>query len=496
MQVAEMDEKKTVPSQEKLFEKNLKEWINQEKSAIELIGIIGQLWFDKSVELVIFRKQLIGTNSSSIIDMHLYARNISSLPVTIHETLMLAKEISKLDLGASRIDIGRLAVQWLQEKNNYNSALDFISNKLKDFVGHEKLILKPKDVVLYGFGRIGRLAARMIVAQASKGEQLRLRAIVTRGSSPKDIVKRADLLRTDSVHGAFPGTIIEDIENQAIIVNGHIVKMIAAKNPEEVDYESYGIHDALLIDNTGVYRSREELEKHLMAKGISQVLLTAPGKGDIPNIVYGVNHKKFDAKSEKIFSAASCTTNAIIPVLSVINRSLGIERGHIETIHAYTNDQNLLDNYHSKHRRGRSAALNMVITETGADSAITKVIPELAGKLTANAVRVPTPNGSLAILSLSVGKHTSKEEVNAIMRDAALNGSLIEQIRYSYSNELVSSDVVGIPRASIFDSPSTIVSKDGKNIVLYVWYDNEYGYTNQVVKITKYLAGVVRLRYY
>ncbi len=495
MDVAEM-EKKTVASQEKLYEKNLNEWIDQEKAAIELIGVVGQLWFDKSVELVIFRKKLIDNNSSSIIDMHLYARNISAQPITIHETLMLAKEIARLDLAASRIDIGRLAVQWLQEKNNFNSAHDFIANKLKDFVGHDKRTLKPKDVILYGFGRIGRLAARMIISQAGKGEQLRLRAIVTRGSNDKDIVKRSDLLRTDSVHGSFPGTIVEDVKNQAIVVNGQIIKMISANKPEEVDYESYGIHDALLIDNTGVYRSREDLGKHLLAKGVSQVLLTAPGKGDIPNIVYGINHKSVDIKKEKILSAASCTTNAIIPILSVINKTLGIERGHIETIHAYTNDQNLLDNYHSKHRRGRSAALNMVITETGADSAITKVIPELAGKLTANAVRVPTPNGSLAILSLSVGRNTSVEEVNNIVREAALNGPLIEQIRYSYSNELVSSDIVGIPRASIFDSPSTIVSKDGKNIVLYVWYDNEYGYTHQVVKITKYLAEAVRLRYY
>lgn len=496
MKIAEMKERKNVPSQEKLYESNLKEWIDQEKAAIELIGVVGQLWFDKSVELVIFRKQLIDINSSSIIDMHLYARNITAQPITIHETLMLAKEISRLDLAASRIDIGRLAVQWLQEKNNFNSAHDFISNKLKDFIGQEKNLTKPKDVVLYGFGRIGRLAARMIIAQAGKGEQLRLRAIVTRGSNEKDIVKRADLLKTDSVHGSFPGTITEDAKNQAIIVNGHIIKMISANTPEEVDYEAYGIHDALLIDNTGVYRSREDLSRHLKAKGISQVLLTAPGKGDIPNIVYGINHKTVDVKNEKVLSAASCTTNAIVPVLSIINKSLGIERGHIETIHAYTNDQNLLDNYHSKHRRGRSAALNMVITETGADSAITKVIPELSGKLTANSVRVPTPNGSLAILSLSVGKQTTREEVNAIIKEAALNGPLIEQIRYSYSNELVSTDIVGIPRASIFDSPSTIVSKDGRNIVLYVWYDNEYGYTHQVVKIAKYLAEVVRLRYY
>ncbi|HEY6161915.1 MAG TPA: glyceraldehyde-3-phosphate dehydrogenase, partial [Bacteroidia bacterium] len=177
-------------------------------------------------------------------------------------------------------------------------------------------------------------------------------------------------------------------------------------------------------------------------------------------------------------------------------RTLGIESGHIETIHSYTNDQNLLDNFHSKFRRGRSAAINMVITETGADKAVAKVIPDLAGKLTGNAVRVPTPDVSLAILNLAVSKPTTKEGVNEIMRDAALNGDLVEQIQYSFSNELVSSDCVGNPCASIFDSPATIISKDGKNIVLYVWYDNEYGYTRQVIRFAKHLAEVRRLTYY
>ena len=224
-------------------------------------------------------------------------------------------------------------------------------------------------------------------------------------------------------------------------------------------------------------------------------MLTAPGKGDIPNIVHGINHTEY-AADEKIFSAASCTTNAIVPILAVIEKSIGIERGHIETIHSYTNDQNLLDNFHSKYRRGRSAAMNMVITETGADKAVAKVLPALTGKLTGNAVRVPTPDVSLAILNLTVRRESTKEEVNDIMRDAALKGDLVEQIQYSYSNELVSSDVIGNPCASVFDSPATIVSKDGKSLVLYVWYDNEYGYSRQVIRFAKHLAGVIRLRYY
>jgi len=349
---------------------------------------------------------------------------------------------------------------------------------------------------LYGFGRIGRLAARELISQAGKGEQLRLRAIVTRGNSGEDIVKRADLLRTDSVHGPFPGTIIEDLENKALIINGHTVHMIDAKQPEDVDYTAYGIKDALVIDNTGVWRDRAELSRHLKSKGASQVLLTAPAKGDIPNVVHGVNHQNLDLENEKIFSAASCTTNAIMPILSVIDKALGIEKGHIETVHSYTNDQNLLDNYHKKHRRGRSAALNMVITETGAESALKKVLPHLAGKFTANSVRVPTPNTSLAIMNISVDKEVTKDMVNEIIRSAALEGNLVEQIQYAFSNELVSTDIIGNPCPAVFDSQSTIISPDKRSVVLYVWYDNEYGYTRQVIRFSKLIAGVRRLFYY
>lgn len=478
------------------YEAELKEWIRYEKAATELIKIISDLWLDKSVELIVFRRELHDKSISEIMEIHAYTNKIVRKPISIMDSLLIAKEIEKLDLSPSRIDLGKLTSEWLQEKTIFENATSFVTNKLAGFIGQGKRVLEPKDVVLYGFGRIGRLAARELIAQAGKGQQLRLRAIVTRSNSEGDIIKRADLLRTDSVHGTFPGTIDVDVENKALIINGHFVQMIAASKPEEIDYTAYGIENALVIDNTGVARDRAGLGKHLLAKGVSQVLLTAPGKGDIPNIVHGVNHEKFDIKKEQIFSAASCTTNAIVPVLKVIEDTLGIDRGHIETIHSYTNDQNLLDNYHKKYRRGRSAALNMVITETGAGSAITKVIPSLKGKFTANAVRVPTPNVSLAILNLTVKRETSKEEVNAIIKDAAMNGDLVEQIQYSYSNELVSSDVIGNHCASVVDSPATLISDDKRSTVIYVWYDNEYGYTRQTLRLAKYLADVIRLRYY
>lgn len=477
------------------YENQLNDWINQEKAAIDLIGTIGKLWFEKSIELILFRNQLVDRSASEIMSLHLYAKDIVKKSISVNDTSLLASIILNTNVCASRIDIGKLAFEYQQEKANYKTANEFINDKLKNLI-NVPTTHAPKDVVLFGFGRIGRLAAREIISQAGKGEQLRLRAIVTRGNSSEEIVKRADLLRTDSVHGNFPGTVIEDLENKALIINGHTVHMIDAKNPEDVDYTMYGIDNALLIDNTGVYRNDVELGRHLKAKGIEKVLLTAPASGNVPNVVHGVNHETVDLKTQKIFSAASCTTNAIMPILYIIDKELGIQKGHIETVHSYTNDQNLLDNYHKKSRRGRSAALNMVITETGAESALKKVLPHLSGKFTANSVRVPTPNVSLAILNLNINKEVTREEVTEIVRNYALNGALVEQIQFAFSNELVSSDIIGNPCPSVFDSNATIISPDKKSIVLYVWYDNEYGYTRQVIRFSKHISEVRRAIYY
>ena len=472
------------------YQDELKARIKEERAAIELIKITSDLSFERSIELTIFRNQLIDKRSSEILNLHEYAKAFVEKPINILETLTIAKAIAESDIVASKIDIGKLTFEWIKEKDSYENINRFLVEKLK-FINDTNIQFKPKDVILFGFGRIGRLLARELMSQKGKGEQLRLRVIVLRNIDDQSIIKRASLLSTDSVHGKFPGTVITDLENKSLIINGHSVKLVKASNPEEVDYTKYEINNALLIDNTGVYRDKKALTRHLKAAGVSKVLLTAPGN-EIPNIVFGANHLKYDINSFDIFSAASCTTNAITPILKVVNDKLGIEKGHIETIHAYTNDQNLVDNMHKKERRGRAAALNMVITNTGAGKAVVKVIPELEGKLTANAVRVPTPNGSLAILNLTLQKPTNVIDINNIMKQAALEGELVEQINYSLSNELVSTDIVGNNAPAVYDSPATISSKDGKSIVLYVWYDNEYGYSRQVMRLAKYISNVRR----
>ena len=476
------------------YEQQLALQTEKNKKVVEFIKVVSDLWYDKAIELVIFRNQIIDRNVSDIINLHQYAEDFVGKAISIDDTLTIAKAIASTTLPASRLDIGKLAAEYVEDKNAYATVEEFVSAKLGDSENHTSIV--PKDVVLYGFGRIGRLLARELASQAGTGGQLRLRAVVTRDKIDAVLLeKRASLLRLDSVHGDFNGTVVADIDNNALIVNGVPVTMISAAQPEDIDYTAYGINDALIIDNTGVFKDEEALSRHLAAKGAAQVLLTAPGKG-VPNIVYGVNHEEHNPEEVKIFSAASCTTNAITPILKVVEDNLGVVKGHLETIHAYTNDQNLVDNMHKKYRRGRAAALNMVITETGAGSAVAKALPVLAGKLTSNAIRVPVPNGSLVVLNLEVAKETSVEALNEIMKNAALKGNLVEQIKYSLNNELVSSDIVGTSAPSIFDSNATIVSADGKNVVMYVWYDNEYGYSHQVMRLAKYIAEVRRYTYY
>lgn len=470
-------------------EKYFKDWNEREAIAESMIPLIGKLYRDHGVITSVYGRSLVHKSVVDILRTHRFARQIIENELWVRDSYPILKAMAQLDLAPGRVDIGKLTVRYLAQTVGSETGLeDFVRHELASInTGHRPALSEPQDIVLYGFGRIGRLLARIMIDKAGGGQMLRLRAAVVRKGGEDDLVKRASLLRRDSVHGHFEGTITVDEQENAIIVNGNMIKLIYADSPEEVDYTAYGINNAIVIDNTGMWRDREGLERHLKSKGAAKVLLTAPGKGDIPNIVFGINNEQIN-DAENIFSAASCTTNAIVPVLKAVNDRFGIENGHIETCHSYTNDQNLIDNYHSKNRRGRSAALNMVITETGAANAIAKALPELTGRLTGNAIRVPTPNVSLAILNLTLEKATDIKQINNYLREISLDSPLQDQIDYTNSPEVVSSDFVGSRHAGVIDSLATIV--EGKRCVLYVWYDNEFGYSCQVVRYATRMSGL------
>jgi glyceraldehyde 3-phosphate dehydrogenase len=422
---------------------------------------------------------------------HRFVREAENNELSEFETYQVIVALSELELGPAEIDIGIIAAAYLFDDKDL-SLEDFVNDAIADLIGKKGSILdQAQDVVLYGFGRIGRLLTRMLIEDSGGGDNLRLRAIVVRKAVDGDIIKRANLMRTDSVHGPFKGTVRVLEEEDKLIINGNEIKIIYANNPSEIDYTDYDINNALLIDNTGVWRTKDDLGIHLKCNGIAKVLLTAPAKDGIKNIVHGINNEIID--NDTILGAASCTTNAIVPTLKVLNDEFGIVSGHIESVHSYTNDQNLIDNFHKKERRGRSAALNMVITETGAGKAVGQVLPELIGKLTANAVRVPTPNVSLAIMSLQLGQDLSAEELNNFLRQKAFHSNLKEQIGFTNSPEVVSTDFVGDRHAGIIDSAATIVNND--KCVLYVWYDNEFGYTAQLLGLAKEMVGLTYERY-
>ena len=473
------------------------DWKQREALVQEMIPVIGKLFNRQNIGIYIYGRPLHNRSVTFIMKSHRFVRQVERNEMSEFESHPVLMAMAKLDLHHANIDLGKLTVRFMEHLEGVGEhALDvdsFVADELSYLVGNKQIpIPKSQDVVLYGFGRIGRLMARLLIERTSTGEVMRLRAIVVRPGGEGDLIKRASLFTNDSVHGTFQGTVRIDEKNNSLIANGNIIKVIYASNPDEIDYTKYGIEDALIIDNTGKWRDEEGLGLHLKSNGVGKVLLTAPGKGALKNIVYGINDHEMD-ENDKIVTAASCTTNAIAPVLKVVNDEYGINRGHIETVHAYTNDQNLIDNYHKGSRRGRSAALNMVLTETGAAKAVVKAVPELEGKLTGNAIRVPVPNVSMAIMTLSLERKTSKEEVNEFLRKIALNSSLQNQINYTQSEDAVSSDFVGSREAGIVDSNATIVN--GKHCVLYLWYDNEFGYCCQVGRMVYKMAGINYLAY-
>lgn len=461
---------------------HLEAWNSNQELAERMIPLIGKLYRENDVVMSVHGRSLVGQSAVEIIQAHTYARKIDDAALPLDETFAIVEALAAVKPGPVSLDLALLANKF---RASVSSDLEsFLKEELTAVIGSTQR--NGTDVVLYGFGRIGRLLARIMIDHSGSGNGLNLRAIVVRKGADNDLQKRANLLRRDSVHGKFNGqiSIIED--EKVILANGVRIQVIYSNDPSTVNYNSYDIDNALVIDNTGIWRDEEGLSQHLQSPGVSRVLLTAPGKGTLKNIVYGVNNDDI-TDADTIVSAASCTTNAITPVLKVMNDNFGLVHGHVETVHSYTNDQNLIDNFHKGDRRGRSAALNMVITETGAASAVAKALPELAGKLTGNAIRVPTPNVSLAILNLKLEKKTSKDELNSLLRDISLTSPLRTQIDYLESPEVVSTDFVGSNRAGIVDGLATIVT--GDSCVLYVWYDNEYGYSCQVIRIAEQLTG-------
>jgi glyceraldehyde 3-phosphate dehydrogenase len=464
------------------------DWKEREALAESMIPLIGRL-YRNNVVTYCYGRALYNQSVIQIMKTHRYVRQIAQNELSEFESYPIIDALSQLDLGPSHIDVGKLATQYMAESaDNGLSPIDFVKRECAEVIGrHVPPVEQPQDIVLYGFGRIGRLLARLLVEKTGSGHQLRLRAIVVRKGSEDDLIKRASLLRRDSVHGSFQGTLRVDEANNCIIANGNVIHVIYAGAPDEIDYTQYGINNAIIIDNTGVWRDEAGLGLHLKANGAAKVMLTAPAKGNIKNIVSGINSSLMEP-TDTILAAASCTTNAIVPPLKSMNDHFGIVHGHMETVHAYTNDQNLTDNYHKKNRRGRGAPLNMVITETGASSAVTKLLPELDGKLTGNAIRVPTPNVSLAILNLTLARDTSVEEVNDHLRHVALNSDMQRQVDFTESPDMVSTDFVGSRHACAIDGSATLV-KDNR-AVLYVWYDNEFGYACQVVRVVQKWAGI------
>ncbi|MBY7897535.1 glyceraldehyde-3-phosphate dehydrogenase [Vibrio fluvialis] len=467
-------------------EKHLLEWQTSQTIAEAMSPLIGQLYRQKGVEVILFGKTLINADTIDIIKTHRIARRYTGSSLSLQQTMPILQQLSEMELSPCRVDIGQMAHQYWQAHEEEHGLKDFLATALQGALNGE-VMNEPKDVVLYGFGRIGRLLARLLIEKSGPGYPLRLRAIVVRGGKEGDLEKRASLLRRDSVHGQFNGSIIIDNERKALIANGNYIQFIYANSPADVDYTAYGINNALVVDNTGVWRDSEGLGQHLGSKGAAKVLLTAPGKGDIKNVVFGVNESVIQPE-DTIISAASCTTNAITPVLKAMHDKYGVVSGHIETVHSFTNDQNLIDNFHSGDRRGRSASLNMVLTSTGAAKAVAKALPELAGKLTGNSIRVPTPNVSMAVANLNLEKETDKDELNAYLRDMALKSKLAAQIDYTESTEIVSTDLVGSRYAGVVDGAATIAQ--GNRCVLYVWYDNEFGYSCQVVHCMEQMMGV------
>jgi glyceraldehyde 3-phosphate dehydrogenase len=332
-------------------------------------------------------------------------------------------------------------------------------------------------VAINGFGRIGRLVARAILARPDSG--LELVAI----NDLADAESNALLFKRDSVHGPYPGEVKAD--GNDLIIDGKRIKVTAEKDPANLPHAANGVDIAL--ECTGFFTDRASAEKHLAA-GAKRVLISAPAKGVDLTVVYGVNDDKLTA-DHVIVSNASCTTNCLAPVAKVLHEAIGIERGLMTTIHAYTNDQKILDQIHSDKRRARAAAMSIIPTTTGAARAVAEVLPELKGKLDGSAVRVPTPNVSLVDLTFTPSRDTSVEEVNGALKAASESGPLAAVLDYT-DEPLVSIDLNHNPASSTVDSLETAVL-EGKLVRVVSWYDNEWGFSNRMVDTAAAIARLI-----
>jgi glyceraldehyde 3-phosphate dehydrogenase len=298
-----------------------------------MIPLIGRLYRKSNVSLYMYGKRMINQRVTDLMKAHRFVRQVEGNELSLFETFPFVEAISQLSLGPAHIDVGKIVYRYLKDGNN-EDVFEYVKRILADLIGsNKKPIPQPQDVGLYGFGRLGRLVARLLIDKTGGGDVLVLRAIVLRDSKhANDIEKRAALLRKDSVHKNFNGTIRVLHEENKLVINGNEVQIIYANSPADVDYTKYGINNALIVDNTGVWKDEKGLRGHLRP-GASKVFLTAPAKGDIPNIVYGINHDQIKPEHE-VICAASCTTNAIVPVLKLLYDEYGIANGHVETIHA------------------------------------------------------------------------------------------------------------------------------------------------------------------
>jgi glyceraldehyde 3-phosphate dehydrogenase len=328
-------------------------------------------------------------------------------------------------------------------------------------------------VAINGFGRIGRLVARAIL---EKGGELELVAI----NDLADAKSNAWLFSRDSVHGRYPGAV--SAEGNDLVVDGKRIRVTAERDPANLPHAELGID--IVLECTGFFTDKESCSKHLDA-GAKRVLISAPGKGVDLTVVYGVNHEKLTAE-HVIVSNASCTTNCLAPVAKVLNDAIGIERGLMTTVHAYTNDQKILDQIHSDLRRARAAGMSMIPTTTGAARAVGEVLPELKGKLDGSAIRVPVPDVSLVDLTFTPSRDTTKEEVNQLLKAASESGPLKGVLDYT-DEPLVSIDLMHTPASSTVDSLETAVI-DGKLVRVVSWYDNEWGFSNRMVDTATAMA--------